>query len=88
MWIVLHNRILTIDNLMKRGWTMVNRCNLCCRENESVFHLLVDCDFVNERILMNGSLFASSTLCGGAFAHGKVDKTLGENWLKDVLLVG
>lgn len=30
-WLMLLNRILTIDNLVIRGWTMVNRCNVQTR---------------------------------------------------------
>lgn len=42
-WLMMQNKVLTIDNLMKRGWTMVNRCIMCRNQLESVIHLFEEC---------------------------------------------
>ena len=41
MWTAAHGRILTLDNLMRRGLSLVNRCYMCCCNEESVDHLLL-----------------------------------------------
>lgn len=28
-WLMLQDRVLTVDNLMRRGWSMVNMCYMC-----------------------------------------------------------
>ncbi|CAL1379586.1 unnamed protein product [Linum trigynum] len=48
MWMVAHKRILTLDNIQKRGCSIANRCCLCCREEESVDHLFASCEFGKE----------------------------------------
>ena len=40
-WIEARDGILTIDNLVKRGQSLVNRCCLCCCEGETMNHLLL-----------------------------------------------
>ena len=37
------NRILTIDQLKKRGWNMPNRCYLCKEKEETTDHLFLFC---------------------------------------------
>lgn len=40
------NKILTIDNLIKRGFVMPNRCFLCEEEAKNTCHLLFGCRYV------------------------------------------
>ncbi|KAG8060373.1 hypothetical protein GUJ93_ZPchr0002g26796 [Zizania palustris] len=43
LWLAYKNKILTRDNLVKRGWKGdIKNCVFCCRE-ESVQHLFFDC---------------------------------------------
>lgn len=44
-WLMLLNKLFTIDNLHKRGWPIVNRCVLCKAQGESIKHMLHDCIF-------------------------------------------
>ena len=44
---------LIVDILMKGGCTMVNRCNLCKDNKESVDHILIHCE---KRIVLGVSL--------------------------------
>ena len=44
-WTTANDGILTIDNLVKRGQSLVNRCCLCCYDGESANHLLLHCKF-------------------------------------------
>ena len=43
IWTATWGKILTCDNLMRRGYTMVSRCCLCCSDGETVDHLLLHC---------------------------------------------
>ncbi|KAJ4813587.1 RNA-directed DNA polymerase (reverse transcriptase)-related family protein [Rhynchospora pubera] len=45
IWLLLQNKLATIDNLQRRGMTLVNRCSLCQIECESVFHISNSCSF-------------------------------------------
>jgi hypothetical protein len=42
-WMATHGKILTLDNLWRRGMVVVNRCWLCELDGESVDHLLLHC---------------------------------------------
>jgi ribonuclease HI/exonuclease III len=44
-WSLLHNSILTYDNLKRRGWEGPSRCPLCTQSEESIAHLLLQCDY-------------------------------------------
>ena len=45
LWIATNDGILTIDNLIKKGQSLVNRCCLCCCDGKSMNHLLLHCKF-------------------------------------------
>ena len=45
LWTAANDGILTIDNLIKKGQFLVNRCCLCCCDGELVDHLLLHCKF-------------------------------------------
>lgn len=47
-WLMLRNRILTVDNLVRRGWNMPNRCSMCKRKEETVKHLFRQCSYIAE----------------------------------------
>jgi hypothetical protein len=59
-WTAAHGKILTVDNLRRRGMVMVNRCWLCEADGESVDHLLLHCG--TARALWN-AFFARFGLC-------------------------
>ena len=40
-WEVSWGKVLTLDQLKRRGRPLANRCNLCEREEETIEHLLV-----------------------------------------------
>lgn len=44
-WIFVQNKVLTIDNLRKRGFIMPNRCCLCQEAKEDTNHLFLHCPF-------------------------------------------
>jgi hypothetical protein len=48
VWTAARSRILTLDNLGRRGMVVVNRCWLCEKEGESVDHLLLHCGTASE----------------------------------------
>ncbi|GMP47561.1 hypothetical protein CsSME_00015641 [Camellia sinensis var. sinensis] len=43
MWTVALGRNLTLDNLMRWGHILVNRCCMCCEDVETVDHLFLHC---------------------------------------------
>jgi hypothetical protein len=47
-WTVALGKILTIDNLMRRGLTLVNWCCLCKKSEETVNYFLIHCEFTSE----------------------------------------
>ena len=57
VWAAALNRILTIDNLIKRQWILVNRCCLCCADAESVDHLLLHCSVASQLWALVFSIF-------------------------------
>jgi ribonuclease HI len=48
MWTLLHNSILTNDNLKRKGWEGPSHCPLCNQAEETTVHLLLNCDFSKE----------------------------------------
>ena len=42
-WEATWGKALTMDQLKKRGWSLPNRCYLCCAVEESIDHLLIHC---------------------------------------------
>lgn len=47
-WTLLHKKILTANNLLKRGWTDETDCRLCGNDLETPVHLCKDCPFTKE----------------------------------------
>jgi hypothetical protein len=47
-WLVFENRILTWDNMSKRGLYGPSRCVLCGEGEESIKHLMVHCSLPKE----------------------------------------
>ena len=45
-WMVQHGKFLTIDNMKKKGFYIINRCCLCEEKEESIYHLFIECQFV------------------------------------------
>ena len=61
-WEASWNRILTIDQLKKRGWNMPNRCYLCKMEEETSDHLIIFC----KKATMLWNLLFSLLMCSGS----------------------
>ena len=47
-WEAVWGKISTVDMLMRRSWSMVNRCNLCKENEESADHILIHCGKTRE----------------------------------------
>ena len=43
IWILLHNKLLTAENLRKRGINGPSRCPLCNSEEETTNHIFLQC---------------------------------------------
>ena len=44
IWLLINNKILTWDNLSKRGWIGPSRCGLCGSGDDSIQHIFVECN--------------------------------------------
>jgi hypothetical protein len=44
VWSAALGKILTLDNLRKRNFVLVNRCGMCKKEEKTVDHLLLHCE--------------------------------------------
>jgi hypothetical protein len=44
-WILAHGKLITGDNLNKRGFQGPFRCAMCCQNLERTHHLFSDCEF-------------------------------------------
>ena len=42
-WEASWGKVLTLDQLKRRGWTLANRCFLCLVKEESIDHILIHC---------------------------------------------
>jgi hypothetical protein len=47
-WTLLHKRVLTADNLQKRGWQSNPICCLCNSSPETSVHMCKDCTFTEK----------------------------------------
>jgi ribonuclease HI/exonuclease III len=48
IWTLAHKSIPTGENLKRRGWEGPFRCPLCCQEEETMDHLLLNCNYSKE----------------------------------------
>jgi hypothetical protein len=44
-WTSFHNRTLTNDKLISKGWQLSQRCSLCKRGEDSISHILLSCPY-------------------------------------------
>ena len=42
-WEASWGKVLTLDQLKRRGWTLAHRCFFCLVEEESTNHILIHC---------------------------------------------
>ena len=68
MWTAAHGQILTLDNLMLRGRPLVNRCCMCCCNEESVDHLLLFCSIAHSLWTYMLRLFGIDWVMPGSIA--------------------
>ncbi|CAN1839418.1 hypothetical protein LINPERHAP1_LOCUS35747 [Linum perenne] len=87
LWQVTHGRILTIDNLRRRGFQFPNRCIMCESEEESIWHLFFDCRFVRQIWILLSSRLSLFGPIPGSVA-GVVAAWKGLNWEKDLEVCG
>jgi len=44
-WLMMEDKILTQDNLQRRGWSRPSICSVCLQDLETVLHLMLQCGF-------------------------------------------
>jgi len=48
VWIMLHHKLPTDDNLLQRGCQLPSICNLCAIASKTSAHLFLECSFANQ----------------------------------------
>lgn len=48
LWLIVRDRVLTHNNLQRRGFSIVSQCLLCHNASEDVDHLFCNCEFTRE----------------------------------------
>jgi hypothetical protein len=66
-WLMLENKVLTWENLRRRGWEGPSICSLCLREEETILHIMVCCPFTLEIWKFLAIEFKFNTVWGGIF---------------------
>lgn len=56
LWLMLKDKILSLHNLMKRGWQLANVCILCRDNAETVKHLFNGCTYFSRALLYTQTL--------------------------------
>ena len=59
-WEASWGKVLTLDQVKKRGWDLANRCSFCQVEEESIDHLLLHCEKTRALWVMLFTLFGVS----------------------------
>ena len=74
-WEAAWGKVLTLDQVQKRGWALANRCYLCQTHEETIDHLLLHCEETRDVWKLFFTLFHSvrETLLGwkGSFVGKK-----------------
>ncbi|XP_074283945.1 uncharacterized protein LOC141608498 [Silene latifolia] len=68
VWLIAHNRLLTMDRLMKMNIAHENECYFCGDAAESIDHLFFQCDF-SKRCLMLGKVPIDEADCSNGFGE-------------------
>jgi ribonuclease HI len=76
-WLVVENKILTWENLQKKGWEGPSVFPLCSRDSEMVFHLFVHCTFTLQLWQILTAAYSVSSPWGGSSITNCFD-----TWLK------
>jgi N6-adenosine-specific RNA methylase IME4 len=45
LWATASGRILTVDNLKRQGFQLINQCCLCKKDEETINHLFLHCEY-------------------------------------------
>ncbi|XP_078161769.1 uncharacterized protein LOC144557107 [Carex rostrata] len=72
-WLMLLNKVLTIDNLSRKGWCMVNRCAMCKSDTETVLHLFNTCPIAQQLNTEVARVFQTRLPCMTATKHPILD---------------
>jgi zinc-binding in reverse transcriptase len=75
-WLLLQNKIFTIDNLIKRGWMLPNMCYLCRRQQETAQHLFTNCEYTQRVRNMAISDFSASIGISQTLIDGNYEEVL------------
>lgn len=84
IWLMLQTKIMTVDNLVIRGWELVNRCVLCKRQAESVRHILQECSYSKTVISLNIQRTNRYLAQNGFFTRGEYQRAILESNQKGV----
>jgi hypothetical protein len=83
-WLMIENRILTWDNLLKRGFSGPSRCFMCGEGEETINHLMVYFPFTKEvwKYLLNVLKFQRFLECGQLRECFQAWNKVKDHWLE------
>jgi hypothetical protein len=64
-WLATKNKILTWENLQKKGWERLSFCSLCSKDSEIVLHLFVNFSFTLQLWYILQTTYSLSSPWGG-----------------------
>ncbi|CAL1386558.1 unnamed protein product [Linum trigynum] len=81
LWLLRHGRVLTHENLKRRGWSLASMCLLCKAAEENINHLFWSCPFscsiwnvLQQMVEITGPLHADvAAIIDGWNIHTQVD---------------
>jgi len=47
-WLALNNKLLTLENIIKRAWNRPNWCSLCKTSSGTISHLFIHCSYASQ----------------------------------------
>jgi hypothetical protein len=72
-WLVLHDRVLTAENMAKKKWPCNPICSLCYCMNETTSHLLTECNYTEAAWNLVASKFALQDYNSLRYAGGPTE---------------
>jgi hypothetical protein len=81
-WLVMHDRVLNTDNLVKRQWPCDYNCALCLYLHKTTEHLLTQCNFAEAAWNITASQFGLPPSSVMAAARGP------KQWISFLLQAG
>jgi zinc-binding in reverse transcriptase len=72
------NKLMTTDNLIKRGWTIPSICHLCRNQKETAQHLFSQCEYTIQAKQMIMQYYGHTITFTATFRQGEMQEMMQE----------